>query len=110
MYVDWCSEKNETSISVKDFELSFNSKGFVAFEALMDKHQLANPTSYPIHGYSWEAFKTNQSRSERKRRDEHFAASVIAGYATQSTSLGTLLGGNLWAARLGKKLSNHKND
>jgi len=112
LYSDWCKKKNEFPILKEEFENLANAHGSISLADVMDKHRIINSyqkvedDNESNNNYVSELEdKLQKEKDEQKKRDEKFVTSAIAGYITNSTTTGTLLGGNLLGGMFGDYLN-----
>lgn len=112
LYSNWCKGKNETPITREEFEKLANAHGHINLADVMDKHRNINPYRKEedidqTKNNSANVFeeRLHKEKDEQKRRDEKFVTSTIAGYVTNSTTKGTLLGGSLLGGLFGDYLN-----
>ena len=112
IYANWCKMKNEIPITREKFDQLANEQGSINISDLMSKHKsnLQNDLEKTNINASANDYyeKLKKEAEERKKRDEKFLTSTIAGYVTNSTTKGTLIGGNLSGGALGNYLNKKK--
>lgn len=108
LYIDWCSNQNETPLKREEFENLADSSGSINLADLMKKHQ----------GFSLENSKATQivqvskdiedHSIERKEQEAKFITSAVSSYATNSTLKGAFFGGSWIGGIIGKLFRNEK--
>jgi hypothetical protein len=112
LYTNWCKRQQESPITKDAFENLGNEGGGINLSDVMNLHRTINPEQKKepteikrepvINDYEE---RLQKEAEERKKRDEAFVKSAIAGYVTNSTAKGTLLGGSLLGGMFGDYLN-----
>lgn len=112
IYLEWSIKRNETPVTKEEFETLANAEGSINIADLMDKHDKINPNRNDenVFGTNNDSAKECEvsiqiEMNDRKTGNEEFVKSTIVGYVTNSATLGTLLGGNLFGGIFGDYLN-----
>lgn len=110
LYAGWCRERNEKALPVDIFEKLVNAKEDITIERLLDEHLELNKEIF--NERLQDDFMNYYEKTERQKHghDQKFLTSVAAGYATKSTLVGTLFGGDLFGALVGNRLRDRKKE
>jgi hypothetical protein len=106
LYLGMCKRDNEEPIGKDLFQTLANEDGKISLFDLMEVHCKINAKlnrkfiDDEITTKEELSIETNQE----KNKNEKFVNSAIAGYATNSAALGTIIGGSLFGAVVGDKL------
>lgn len=105
LYVGMCESDNEEPIGRELFHSLADEGGKISLSDLMEVHSKLNAKlnrkfiDDEITTKEELSLETNQE----KIKNEKFVNSAIAGYATNSAALGTIIGGSLFGAVVGDK-------
>ncbi len=113
LYTAWCEKQNELPIDRVKFDGLANHQGKINLADVMKMHRELNPNSkkrIAVNTKNAFAVKKNQKKEKQLVIDtnDKFLTSAVGGYLTNSTIIGTLLGGSLLGGMFGNHLKNKK--
>jgi hypothetical protein len=108
LYIGMCESDNEESIDKDLFHSLANEDGKINLSDLMEVHSKINAKLNRkfIEDEITLKEELTLATNQEKIKNENFVNSAIAGYATNSAALGTIIGGSLFGAVVGDKLRN----
>lgn len=105
IYLTWCAKQQYIPIDNEAFAKLADENGKISVTNLMQAHNLINPTRNTDSSVTKNAHPPQNDGAEQKKRDDAFVVSTLAGYYTNSTFLGTIIGGNLLGGIFGDYLN-----
>lgn len=114
LYRNWCKQRSEAPMPIESFRSLADENGQVSLARLMNLHREFNPMALEdkeaddretMSGPPDDRLK---KREAQIKRDKEFLTSATAGYLTDSTIAGTLIGGSFLGGLVGSWLKKKK--